>query len=267
VALSAACALASTLSAPSEARASCAAPATCICEEWPKAHVLHGSVRDSVGSTSQIEVHEVLAGAGLDRVSPGDVIEGVLDEPEPCGLSLGSFAPGDEVLALWQGKPPEPLECPEFADCAASRCAAWAAADPSMALACRSECVDEVRDACPSPPPRLVLVPWASSLNLGEGRTLAADAVDILADRWRCNAQLAGPLPACNDVVAVGVDDRACSAVSLGAASSDRTSSVAAWLIGFALFCASIRLRRAGRRSRESLSPVERLSIRARVPR
>jgi hypothetical protein len=244
-ALFAACAVAPAFSAPSEARAICAAPTTCICQEWPNAHVFHGSVRDSQGTTSQVEVHEVLAGAGLDPVAPGDLIQGALDEPEACGVSLGAFLPGDEVLALWQGTMPDPVECPEFADCTTSRCAAWAG-DPSMELACHSECVDDVRDACPSRVPRLVLVPWAANLELGEGRTLAADAAAIFADRNRCNDRLAGPAPSCNDQVLVEVDDRTCSVGSLGA-SSDHTSPVAG-LIGFALFCWAFRARRAGRK-------------------
>jgi hypothetical protein len=246
VALFAACALAPTFAGPSEARAICAAPTTCICEEWPRAHVLHGSVRDSAGTTSQVEVHEVLAGAGLDPVAPGDLIQGVLVEPESCGVSLGSFAAGDEVLALWQGTMPDSLECPEFADCVASRCAAWAG-EPSMELACRSECVDDVRDACPSRAPRLVLVPWAPKLDLGEGRTLATEAAAVFADRNQCNGWLAPPPPLCNDEVLVEVEDRTCSAGSLGASSS-RTSSVAAWLIGLALLFGSIRARGWGRK-------------------
>ena len=232
------------LLAPSDASAICAAPVACICQEWPNAHVVRGSVRDSAGDTSQVEVMEVLAGAGEDPVAPGDVIAGELAEPTSCGLSLSSFASGDEVLALWEGTLPDPLECPELGDCTSARCAAWAG-DPEMERSCRAECSDEVRAMCPMKTPRMVLVPWGDQFDLGEGRMLASDSAAVLADRNRCNSMFAPQPPPCNDQVLVGVhDDGTCSVGRLGSSGSDRSVSLLAAVLAFAF------LRASGRRPR-----------------
>lgn len=230
---------------PALARASCVAPTTCICEEWPKAHVVRGSVRENSDGMSQIEVLEVFAGRGLDPVAPGDVIEGVL-ESASCGLSLGSFVPGDEVLALWQGTTPDPLECQEYVECDEERCAAWGS-NHAMHESCRKECVDEALESCPAPTPRMVLVPWREKLELGEGRTLSADLVGILADRNQCNDVLAGPPPPCNDVILHGVRDGCSLGMSsraLGSASDERQLSLIGWLFALVISFGFVRARR-----------------------
>jgi hypothetical protein len=225
---------------PAAAHAVCATPVTCICEEWPKAHVLHGTVRDTADDVSQVDVHEVLAGSGMDPVAPGDVIVGELAEPSTCGLSLSSFGPGDEVLALWEGTFPDPLECPELTDCTEARCDAWAAV-PEMEQACRSECMGEVREACPAKTPRLVLVPWGAEIDLGDGRMLASESAAVLADRWQCNTMFAGPLPSCNDQILVAVDDSACSVGRLGSSASDRGLSLVVCFFVIAFVYLSVR--------------------------
>ena len=226
--------------APAAAHAVCAAPVTCICEEWPKAHVLRGTVRDTADDVSQVDVHEVLAGSGMDPVAPGDLIAGELAEPSTCGLSLSSFGPGDEVLALWEGTFPDPLECPELIDCTEARCDAWAAV-PEMEQACRSECMGEVREACPAKTPRLVLVPWGSELDLGDGRMLASESAAVLADRWQCNTMFAGPLSPCNDQILVAVDDGNCSVGRLGSSESDRGVSLGVCFLVIAFVYLSVR--------------------------
>jgi hypothetical protein len=226
---------------PTPARAICEAPSTCICEEWPKAHVVRGTVRENSGTTSQVEVAEVFAGKGFEPVSPGDVIEGVL-ESASCGLSLGSFVPGDEVLALWQGTMPDPLECQEYVDCDEERCSAWGSS-PAMFQSCRMECVEETRETCPGPVPRMVLVPWREKLELGEGRTLSSESVGILADRLRCNTVLASPPRPCNDVILHGVRE-GCSIGAVGSASDERQFSLIGWLFALAVSFGCMRARR-----------------------
>jgi MYXO-CTERM domain-containing protein len=227
--------------APSRAHAVCSAPTTCICEEWPKAHVVRGSVRDRAGEMSQVEVSEVLAGQGVDPIEPGDVIQGVLESPT-CGLSLGSFFPGDDVLALWQGTMPDPMTCPEFVDCDEANCAGWGS-NPDMARSCRTECLEQTRDACPANQPRLVLVPWRTELELGEGRTLSSDAVSVLADRYACNARFAPPTQPCNDVVLVPAKD-GCSVGAVGSPSPERQHPLIGWLFGFGIVFGLTRARR-----------------------
>jgi MYXO-CTERM domain-containing protein len=227
--------------APAPAEASCTAPTTCICEEWPKAHVVRGSVRDRAGEMSRVEVMEVLAGEGADPIEPGDVIQGVL-ESSSCGLSLGSFLPGDDVLALWQGTTPDPMACPEFAECVSANCQA-SLPGSDMARSCRSECAEQARDACPASDPRLVLVPWHSPLELGEGRTLSSDLANVLADRALCNHVLAPPPEPCNDVILVPVED-GCSVGAVGSLSPKRQHSLIGWLLGLGIVFGLTRARR-----------------------
>jgi hypothetical protein len=204
--------------APAIARAICAEPITCICEFWPTAHVVHGMVRDSSDETSEVEVHEVLAGDAVDPVVPGDVIRGAVEDPQMCGLSSLSFAPGDEVLALWQGMEPDPFECPE--------------ADAT----------------CPMVEPRLVLVPWGSQLDLGEGRTLGSDSAGILADRAQCRFRFPAPPPLpCNDQILVPVREN-CSVGSFGSTPTGHSESLVAWLFGLATLCWSLRARMRSKR-------------------
>lgn len=239
--LSMAMALAACAVAPRLARASCVAPTTCICEEWPKAHVVRGTVRENSDGMSKVEVTNVFAGAGLDPVAAGDVIEGML-ESASCGLSLGSFVPGDDVLALWQGTMPDLLECQEYVDCDDERCASWGS-NPAMLESCRLECVEETRDACPAAVPRMVLVPWREELELGQGRTLPSDRVGILADRYRCNDVLAPPPEPCNDVILHGVSD-GCNVGAVGSASDDRQLSFIGWLFALVIAFGFVRARR-----------------------
>jgi hypothetical protein len=208
-----ACALGTAqLFAPGQALAICEAPVTCICEEWPTDHVVRGQVRDNTGALSQVEVMEVLAGAGADAVSPGDLIEGELAEPSTCGLSLSSFTPGDEVLALWQGK----------------------------------RCAYDASDECADAMPRLVLLPWGSELDLGDGRMLASDSAAVLADRNQCNFMFAPPPPPCDDQILVEVDDDGrCSVGSPGSSpASHRDGSLGIASIGLALALLLARMRR-----------------------
>jgi MYXO-CTERM domain-containing protein len=190
---------------------------------------------------SQVEVTDVFAGAGIDPVAPGDLIQGVL-ESASCGLSLGSFDPGDDVLALWQGTMPDLLECQEYVDCDDERCAPWGA-NAAMVESCRLECIEETRDACPAPTPRMVLVPWREELELGEGRTLPVDRVGILADRGQCNLVLAPPPKPCNDVIFHEVSD-GCSVGAVGSASDDRQLSCIGWLFALLLAFGFVRARR-----------------------
>lgn len=163
---------------------------------------------------SQVEVQEVLAGAGVDSVSPGDLIEGELAEPTTCGLSLSSFAPGDEVLALWQGR----------------------------------HCEYDAADDCADAMPRLVLLPWSSELDLGDGRMLASDSAAVLADRNECNYMFAPPPPPCKDQILIEVDDHnKCSVGMIGSSTSRRDMSLGIASLGFALAFLFVRMRRVPR--------------------
>lgn len=244
-----ACAAVPVLAIAQSASAACAAPMACVCEAWPTGHVIHGKVRESTaGEMTEVEVAEVLAGEGIEALNPGDVIRGVLQTSRTCGVAIGSFAAGDEVLALWQGAMPEPERCPEYSECTSNRCQFGSTSESFDTAACRADCAETVRDACPSDAgePRLMLVPWGSELDLGEGRKLDSGAAGILASRLQCSMRFpAPPPPPCNDVIRVPVSE-GCSVAVPGPAKGNRGTPIAfAWVFAFALVSWARRRRRS----------------------
>jgi hypothetical protein len=200
--------LSSIIGVAPRARASCIAPQSCVCETLPNEHVLRGRVASFDGARAAVEVVEVLASRTPLAAKPGMTIAGIVDDASFCEIPEASFAPGDEVLALWQGPTHDQLldSCEVYASCSHERCDASGAS----AEGCHAECFEASMTACPEAldRDRLVLIAWQDQLDLGESRQLPATEAALLGNRDRCLERFpAPPLQPCDDVAFVPVDE------------------------------------------------------------
>ncbi|HKU40980.1 MAG TPA: hypothetical protein VJR89_22615 [Polyangiales bacterium] len=241
------CAL--TFAAAGRARASCEELDNCLCDgkTLPQQHVLRGRIANLAGLHATIEVHDSLVDNATFAIKPGTAILGTLEANVGCGLPDPSFVPGDEVLALWQGPVEDALlRCDAYLSCNSEQCDAAGAGD-ALDENCHQSCLEASLEDCPDAFDRslLVLIPWADTLDLGQGRELASDRAAVLGDSASCHALFPRPEPPpCDDVILRPVSEGCGVAGSRGA--SDTTG------------CALLLLWAASRVSRRSRKSVPR---------
>lgn len=218
----------------SRAQAQCTSPESCVCQRLPTAHVLRGRIASLEGARATVDVHDVLANQTQFDVKPGATIAGQLDAVTPCQIPETGFAPGDEVLALWEGPTQARLlACQAYATCSAEQCDTPGARG-ALDKGCHQSCLEASSGECPNmlDQTRLVLLPWADSLNLGEGRELAAERAPYLGSSTGCYELFpAPPLQPCNDQILVPENE------GCGVAGS-RGASDATWLAFLLLWAA-----------------------------
>jgi uncharacterized protein (TIGR03382 family) len=212
---------------PVSAHAICAWPQSCICEALPTQNVLRGRVASLDGARATVEVHEVLATRSQLGTKPGATVTGVLDELNSCQLPDTGFAPGDEVLALWQGRTHSQLidECEPYAACSYEQCdAPGTFGSGTVDKDCYQTCLEASSEACPDAldRSRLVLIAWQDRLDLGEDRQmLASEEAALLGDPNSCIGRYPPPPPLpCDDVVLRPIDEGCSAGGQHGAASA-----------------------------------------------
>jgi uncharacterized protein (TIGR03382 family) len=212
--------------APLPAHAVCAWPLSCICETLPTQNVLRGRVASLDGARATVEVHEVLATRSQLGTKPGATISGVLDELNFCQLPETGFAPGDEVLALWQGRTHSQLidACEAYAACSYEQCDAAGRFGLGTLETCYQTCLEASTEACPDAldRSRLVLLAWQDSFDLGGDRQmLASGEAALLGDRDSCVRRYPAPPPLpCDDTIRNPIDEGCSAGGQHGAASA-----------------------------------------------
>lgn len=192
---------------------SCPAATACSCDHLAAPGITaRVRAQSVVGGELWAEVVEVIGPSQGAQLEPGDQLAGLIaDQGPPCssGAALAIEA-GDELLTYYHpgmvgGFP----NCEPFHACAAQRCEQLGEAELEP---CWQTCTMETEQACDELRQAALLagdfswlVPWGDELDLGGGRVLLREELDVITDYDRCLAAYPPPPnPPCDDTIEYG---------------------------------------------------------------